>query len=320
MTIVLALVVASAIGLPHVLSLREAPPLVAAVIWLSALVLRALTAVSAALFVVFYLPGTQLFNLVTHWCWHAVLPFFATHLGLSGHQVGDVAIVAPAFVLAVSLMSALWALRRAAQAVAELVRRSFVGRGPAGSVIIEGADVFVAAAGLAHPRVVVSAGALTALDDEELAASLEHERGHIARRHRYLMVLAEICRALGRFVPGGSRGSAELAFHLERDADAYAIGRRHDPLALASAICKAAGAGPFGPAVMALSGGYGVTTRLAYLTGQRPRPRASTDRFHRFLAIALASVALGLMVGLPAVAVAGIDQVASTPTVRHCPD
>jgi hypothetical protein len=320
MTIALALVVAFAVCLPHVLSLRQAPPMVAAVIWLSALVLRSLAAVFAALFFVFYLPSTQLFNLATHWCWHAVLPFFATHLGLSGHQVGDVAIVAPAFVLAISLVSVLWALLRATRAVRDLVRRSFVGRGPGGSLIIGGSDVFVAAAGLAHPRVVVSAGALTALDDEELAASLEHERGHIARRHRYLMVLAEVCNAFGRFVPGGRRASAALGLHLERDADAYAIARRHDPLALASAICKAAGAGPFGPAVMALGGGQGVTTRLAALTCDSPHPRSASDHLHRFVAVVLAVLALGLMAALPAVAAAGVDQFASTPTVRHCPD
>ena len=319
MTIALALVLALAICLPHVLKLREAQPMVAAVIWLSALVLRALAVGFAALFVVFYLPGTELFHLISHWCWHAVLPFFQAHLGLSGHQIGHVAIVAPALVLAISLLSVLWALLRAARAVGDLVRRTVVGQGPAGSLIIGGPDVFVAAAGLAHPQVVISAGALTALDDDELAASLEHERGHIARRHRYFMVLAEICNAFGRFVPGGRRASAALAFHLERDADAYALARRHDPLALASAICKAAGAGPFPTTVMALGGGQGVTTRLASLTAGAPRHRGPLDRFHLLAAVALATLALGLAAVLPAVAAAGVDQLATTPVVLHCP-
>lgn len=319
MTIVLALVLCLAICLPHALRLRDAPPMVAATIWLSALALRALAAVFAAIFVVLYLPGTELFNLITHWCWHAVLPFFATHLGLSGHQIGDAATIAPAFVLAISFISALWALWRAGRAVGQLVRRTQVGHGPAGSLIIGGSDVFVAAAGIAHPRVVVSAGALTVLDDEELAASLAHERGHIARRHRYLMVLAAICRAMGRLIPGGKRAAAAFSYHLERDADAYAMARRHDPLALASAICKAAGAGPLAPAAMALGGGVGLSNRLAMLTSDPSPASRARGRFQRGVAVALTAMVFALLALLPAVAAAGVGQVASSPTVSHCP-
>ncbi len=319
MTVVLALALAAAISVPHALRLRHAPPMVAAVIWLCALALRALAALFAAVFVVFYLPGTELFGLVTKWCWHAVLPFFATHMGLSGHSIGDVALVAPAFTLALSLVSVLWALWRACRGVGQLVRRTFVGRGPSGSLIIGGSDVFVAAAGIAHPRVVVSAGALTAFDDEELAASLAHEQGHIARRHRYLMVVAEVSRAFGRFVPGGRGATAALTFHLERDADAYAVARSHDPLALASAICKAAGARPFAPGVMALGGGQGVTTRLALLTSENAPGRRSRRGVHACVAAGLAVLCLALLALLPAVAVAGVNQLGSTPVVHHCP-
>ena len=319
MTIAFALALATAICLPHVLRLRDAPPMAAAVIWLCALALRALAAVFAAIFIVFYLPGTELFTLVTHWCWHAVLPLFSTHLGLSGHEIGDVAIVAPAFVLALSLLSVLWALSEAARAVGEMVRRTVIGNGPNGSVILGGRDVFVAAAGLTRPRVVISAGALTALDDEELAATLEHERGHIARRHRYFMVAAEVCSGLGRFVPGGRKAAAALTFHLERDADAYAIRRRHDPLALASAICKAAGAVPFAPVVMALGGGHGVSRRLEALTSERPARQARRDAGHRLVAIALSVLVLALVATVPAVAAAGVDQLAASPPLHHCP-
>lgn len=320
MTIALAFVLALTICVPHVLTLRDAPPLVAATIWLSALVLRALAAAFAAIFVIFYLPGTELFGLVTKWCWHAVLPFFATHLGLSGHSIGDFALVAPAFVLAISLLSVLRALWRAGRAVAKLVRRSSLGRGPSGSVIIGGADVLVAAAGLARPRVVVSAGALTAFDDEELAASLAHERGHIARRHRYFMIAAEICRAFGRFVPGGRGAAAALSFHLERDADAYAVARTSDPLALASAICKAAGAREFTPAVTALGGGEGVATRLTLLTSEDSLGNRSRRRVHALVAVALTVLSMALLALLPVVAAAGAQQLASSPGVYSCPN
>ena len=319
MTVGIALLIAGAIGLPHLLRLDDAPPIAAATIWLSAVGLRALAAIFAVVFLVFYLPGTELFALVTRWCWHAVLPLFATHLGFSGHQLGDAATIAPAFLLAVSLLSVVWALWRAARAMTRLLQRAALGGGPDGSVIIGGPDVFVAAAGIARPKVVVSAGALATLDDEELAAGLAHERGHIARRHSHLLVIAEICRGLARFLPGTRAAAAAVAFHLERDADRYALEQCHDPLALASAICKAAGARTLGPALQALGGGSGLATRVSLLTAGDPAGGAVRRRGHQALAVVLAAMTLVLAAALPATAIAGAEQLASSTTTRQCP-
>ena len=77
--------------------------------------------------------------------------------------------------------------------------------------------------GCGRPRIVISAGALVALDDAELLASLDHERGHIALRHRYLLVAGELARAVARFLPGTRAAARELVFSLERDADRYAL-------------------------------------------------------------------------------------------------
>ena len=321
MTVALALVLAAAIALPHALRLSSAPPLSAAVIWLAALGLRALAGIFSVLFVVLFIPTTEFFSLFTHWCWHAVVPFIATHLGLSGHQVGDIATLAPAFVLTVSLLSVAWAVWRAARAVGRLVNRRALGVGPAGSVIVGGRGIFVASAGLTHPKVVVSPDALTAFDDEELAAGLAHEQGHIARRHRYLLLAGELCRALGRFVPGTRRASAELAFHLERDADEYAIARQHDPLALASAICKAAVGAPSPPAppLMALGGSAGLTARLRLLSGE-PSVAARAARGIRAVAVGLPLLVVALSAAVPAVAAAGVNQLDAAPIERHCPD
>lgn len=49
-----------------------------------------------------------------------------------------------------------------------------------------------------------------------------------------LLVAAEICRALARFVPGTAATISELRYHLERDADEYALRCRHEPTALAA--------------------------------------------------------------------------------------
>ena len=120
--------------------------------------------------------------------------------------------------------------------------------------------------GLARPTLVVSAGALARLDDAELAAAIAHERGRIRRRHRYVLLYAELCRVLGRPLPGTARAVRQLRFHIERDADRSAVRGRADRLALASAICRAA---------------TGATTRAGWLpwaATERPRACASCSR------------------------------------------
>lgn len=133
---------------------------------------------------------------------------------------------------------------RAARTVHRLLKRHALRPGPRESVIVGGAEVLLAAAGMRRPRVLVSAGALIALDDAELSAGPDHERGHIARRHRYLLVLAQLLYALGRLVPGSRQALRELSFHLERDADRWSLARRNDRQALARVITKAATSRP----------------------------------------------------------------------------
>lgn len=195
---------------------------------------------SCAVYLVLFLPATAVFESLTQWCWHTILPPTAAHVMLTGHGVGDLISLLPGLLLVESVASMAFGLIRAVRTVHRLVVGNAIGRGPRDSVIVSGSEVFVAAAGIARPQVVVSAGALTALDDDELAASLDHERGHIDRRHRFVVLYAELCRALGFFIPGARSAVRQLIFHLERDADAWSLARSNSRLALASAICKAA--------------------------------------------------------------------------------
>jgi Zn-dependent protease with chaperone function len=319
-TLALAIGVAGAIALPHVLPLHRSRPCVAAAAWVAVLVLRAVTATSLAVFAFVVLPRTDWFEMIAHRCWHAIIPLLQAHLGFSGHDVGEAAVLLPTFVLAGSLVSALWALRRAARAVSRLIRRDALEGGPDGSLIVGGDPVVVAAAGLRRPRVVVSAGALMALDDAELAASLEHERGHIERRHRFVLLVAQLCRALARFLPGTRAAVAELAFHLERDADEYALRRRHHPAALAAAICKAAGTSE-PTATFAGLGGSHVTERVAALIAQPRAGRRGAARANAVMAASTAAVALALALVVPAAAFASASGAAAAPqSERHCAD
>ncbi len=307
-----AVIVALSLVMPHRLSLSRARPELAIAVWSSALVLRAALALGAAVFAFRFLPATELFTALTHWCWHTVLPGLSTHLGLNGHTVGDVAIVIPIAMLAFSLVSVGHGIVRASRTVSGFVRGSAVGPGPDGSVIVGQAGVLVAAAGLTRPRIIVSPLALAVLDEPELRASLDHERGHVVRRHRYVLLLAELLRALGRAVPGARTAVREIQFHLERDADRWAIARGGDRLALASAICKAAELRPAtGPALTALSGSTVAARVRELMDGDEERD----DWSARLLAGWLALLALAFVALLPA---AALSPAAAVAIVQHC--
>jgi Zn-dependent protease with chaperone function len=273
------------IVLPHLLRLDRADPAAACLLWGAALGLRALVVVGTAVGALVLLHPGHLLRAFAEWpC--------APHHQLAGHAAAALGGLA----LAVSF---LWALARIVQATLAVRRlvRSPLGEGPGGSVIVGGEDVMLAAAGLTRPTLVVSAGALARLDDAELAAAMAHERAHIRRRHRYVMLFAEVSRVLGRPLPGTARAVRELRFHLERDADR---------LALASAICKAATGAGIGAGIAAL-GGDGTAARVRELlhdgaTGTRARGL-------RALATATVALAVGAALSMPA-AVSALDPVA----------
>lgn len=305
MTLALAAIVAAGIASPHLLRLHRVPPVTAAALWLSSLALRAFAGVLASVYLLFFLPRTELFAALTHWCLHLVLPLSAAELEVEGHGIGDAAVYVPGALLTVSLVTACLTTARAAWAARHLTHQDVLGHGPGASLIVSGADVAFAVAGVARPRIVVSAGALVRLDDDELAAALEHERAHIARGHRFVMLLALAFRAVGRLVPGGGHALRELAFQLERDADRAALRRRNDRLALASVICKAAGADEPGNGVTAALGTAEVSERVGeLLTGEQPprHPRAAAAL--NGLAVTMVACTLALAAMVPGAAVA----------------
>jgi hypothetical protein len=319
MTVVLAISLAALLLLPYSLRQSAISPATGIGLWLTVLGLRALLAITGAFLMVLYLPATQLFQILTHWCFHTVVPFVSDHLGFSGHRLGDVATLVPALVLAISLVSAAVATWRATRTVRRWIGRSSVGRGPDESVIVSGEEIVLASAGLRAPRIVVSAGALCALDELELRAGLEHERGHIARRHRFVVLAGNLLVALSKPLPGSRSAWRHLQFHLERDADEYAIARTGDRLALASAICKAAVGAPAESAAFASLGGGSVERRLDLLLDGEPRSRAATALAAALL-VGLGAIAVFLMFSAPAIASVGLEQLQGAGAEPVCPD
>lgn len=317
--ILLAGTLLAGLVIPHLWPRRWLSPATGISLWLGLLALRAVMAALGVVLLVLYLPATQLFQLVTHWCFHAVLPLLTVHFGFSGHSLGDAALLVPALALTLSVVWAVFASWRTARAVAAWARSSSLGKGPRESVVVGGSEVLVAAAGLRRPRVVVSAGALAQLDDEELAAGLEHEWGHIRRRHRFVTLAGQMLLSFARLLPGSRRAFDELHFHLERDADEYAVRRTGDPLALASAICKSALGGIARPVPLlaALAGSAG-RARLDPLLHRGRRPGRLARGGGMFLAASVPALALTLVLSAPTIASVGFEQLASSSLPHYC--
>lgn len=298
-----AVALAGAILAPHLIRLERVTPLWGAVVWLATLALRAVVAVAGAIFLLIHLPQTGVLEALAHWCVHEALPLLTTELTISEHPVSHAATLTPSVVLAASLLWLLFGLARSWMALRRTLRSS-VGEGPAGSTVVHDNGLLVAATGLGRSRIVVSDAALHAMDAEELEASLAHEIGHLARRHRPMLLAASVLTAFGRPLPGARAAQRELHFHLERDADEYAVARTRDPLALASAICKAATAGPRG--LIALGGRGHARLRVRYLMDDEPhRAGRPLELVTRALAGLLIALALAMAASIPLLVVAG---------------
>jgi hypothetical protein len=310
----LAAIAIAGFVLPHSLSLQRVSPVTASVIWTCALTLRALVAVLAAAWIVLFFPATSVFEALTGWCWPHLL---ATKL--SGHDVGHATTLVPGALGVLSVVSLSLGTVKFTRALRRLIAQSACG-GPAGSVIVGGRDIVLAVAGLRRPRVLVSAGALLELGDDELAAALAHERAHIERRHRYVLVYAELCEAVARVVPGTRRALNELAFHLERDADRWALARRVDRAALAAALTKAVQVRVEPRAVAMPLGGGGVQQRVDEIMGEAKSRRGRGSVAAGTVAAVLVSLVVAVAVALPPVFAAGVDAVRAAPAAVDCSD
>jgi Zn-dependent protease with chaperone function len=86
-------------------------------------------------------------------------------------------------------------------------------------------------------RIVLTAGALSTLDDAELRAVVAHERAHLRGRHAWVLSGVDALATALPFVPAFTMARAEVARLLEMLAD-DAAGRRHGDVTVASALLR----------------------------------------------------------------------------------
>ncbi|MFI1583473.1 M48 family metalloprotease [Embleya sp. NPDC020630] len=204
------------IVLPHLAPLDRVRPVGAAAIWALALAARAAVAIGLVLTAVICLPDTPRF---AHWV--RELP----HQVVTGVGDTELALGGLAFLTLAAIARRLRACLRGARTPL----RPLPLTGPGGSIVVGDREVLMAAVGRRRRSIVVSAGALAALDDDELAAGLAHEQGHISRAHHWWQAGAEVCRLLGCPAPRGPPTYGRSSTTTTRSSWRARCARRHSP-------------------------------------------------------------------------------------------
>jgi Zn-dependent protease with chaperone function len=113
-----------------------------------------------------------------------------------------------------------------------------------GAVLVEHSDPVAYCVSGRHPTVILSTGAVQALEPAQLSAVLAHERAHLTGRHHRLLAMARIGRLVLPFLPLMRDADAQVARLVEMHAD-DAAARASDPRSLATAlVVLATGASP----------------------------------------------------------------------------
>ena len=104
-----------------------------------------------------------------------------------------------------------------------------------GAVLVEHSEMVAYCVAGRNPTVILSTGALHALEPAQLEAVLAHERAHLSGRHHRLLALARIGRLVLPFLPLMRDADAQVARLIEMHAD-DAAARASDPRSVATAL------------------------------------------------------------------------------------
>jgi Zn-dependent protease with chaperone function len=127
-----------------------------------------------------------------------------------------------------------------------------------------------------HPTVVMTTGALQALDPGQVDAVLAHERAHLACHHHRFLAIARIGRQVFPFIPLMRDAAGQVARLAEMHADdAATAGRDTRPLATALVVLASAGAGPVPETPALAAAGTDAVYRIQRLLARPNRWAAS---------------------------------------------
>jgi Zn-dependent protease with chaperone function len=188
--------------------------------------------------------ATALGGGLSHLIGACVLRLRATYATPGGATVAGLGLTLAGAVAARTAVTAITHLRavgRQASRHAQTAR--LVGhREPAlGAVLVEHQEPVAYCVAGRYPTVILTTGALQALDPDQLDAVLAHERAHLAGHHHRLLAVARIGRHVLPFMPLMQEADAQVARLVELHADdAAARGRDPGPLATALVVLATA--------------------------------------------------------------------------------
>jgi len=97
--------------------------------------------------------------------------------------------------------------------------------------------IYCVGAGRRGHRILVTSGAIDALDEQHLKAALDHESAHLQRRHHAMVLLAEVVAVLAQRVGMLRHYPQQVRLLVELDADDEAA-QRNDRHVLAEALLQ----------------------------------------------------------------------------------
>jgi bla regulator protein blaR1 len=191
----------------------------------------------------------------------------ATYGTPGGAMVAELGLILAGAVLARTALIAIAHFRTARrQALLHAQTARLVGRPEPtlGAVLVEHAQPTAYCVAGRQPTVILTTGAVQALDPGQLDAVLAHERAHLTGRHHWLLAMARIGREVLPFLPLMRDAEAQVARLVELHADDAAI-RARDPRLLATALVVLATAAS--PAAALAAGATDGVQRIHRLLG-----------------------------------------------------
>jgi Zn-dependent protease with chaperone function len=182
-----------------------------------------------------------------------VLRLRDTYATPGGATVAGLGLTLAGAVLARTAVTATTHLRatgRQASRHAQAARLVGVPEPALGAVLVEHPQPTAYCVAGRHPTVVLTTGAVQALDPNQLAAVLAHERAHLAAHHHVLLGMARIGHQVLPFLPLMRDADVQVARLVEMHAD-DAAKRASGPAPLATALVALATAGSPAPALAA---------------------------------------------------------------------
>lgn len=145
---------------------------------------------------------------------------------------------------AVAAITHLRAVRRHALQHAEAARLVGHREPTLGAVLVDHAQPAAYCVAGPQPTVIVTTGALQALDPGQLDAVLAHERAHLAYHHHRLLAIARIASQVLPFIPLARDAAVQIARLIEMHADDAATGARDGEVLATALVALATTASP----------------------------------------------------------------------------